>query len=198
MIVAFILVFISAYLFGLWFPTVFTDADKLDWLFYAFVFLLGMDMAISRPRGKPDFHTVKYSIITILASILGSGAAGLLCAVIFKIDMMFALGVTFGFGWFNVSSVTAHHFAGPQATIYAFVVHIMRLIIGFVFMVYLPRQGMKSASISAVGVNSKKWYYKIMSRILKEKYAQVLEIHGQALMIIAILATPLFFMLAGQ
>lgn len=96
------------------------------------LFFVGIDLGNNTEIFK-NLKTVGFKMLVVpFATILGSLVGGVICSIIFKIDIFGALAVAAGMSWYTLSAIVITPVSSELATL-AFLTNVFREVLAFVF-----------------------------------------------------------------
>lgn len=155
------------------------------------LFFVGIDLGNNKELFK-NLKTVGLKVLIIpAATILGSLVGGIICSIIFKVDIFGSLAIAAGMSWYTLSAIIITPISAELGTI-AFLTNVFREIIAFVFIPIIAKRIGFLETIAAGAAISMDTGLPIITKNTSQEVALISFISGVIISLSVTILVPIF------
>lgn len=168
--------------------------DHSDFVLYALMFFVGISVGMSKGLiGKIREYGVRLLIVPA-GIIVGSFAAGLVCAPICGLSLGESAAVASGMGWYSLVGVVLADLAGAQVGSIAFLSNLLRELVSFLIIPWIARNLNYPTCLAPAGATSEDTTLPMIIRCTNEETVVLGVING----IVCSAAAPVLVAICSQ
>lgn len=155
------------------------------------LFFVGIDLGSNKELFK-NLKLVGFKVLAVpAATILGSLVGGVLCSLIFKLDIFGSLAIASGMSWYTLSAIIITPISAELGTI-AFLTNVFREIIAFVFIPIIAKRIGYLETIAAGAAISMDTGLPIITKNTSQEVALISFISGVIISLSVTVLVPIF------
>lgn len=155
------------------------------------LFFVGIDLGNNKELFK-NLKTVGFKVLAVpVATIFGSLAGGIVCSLIFKLDIFGSLAIASGMSWYTLSAIIITPISAELGTV-AFLTNVFREIIAFVFIPVIARRIGFLETIAAGAAISMDTGLPIITKNTSQEVALISFISGVIISLSVTVLVPIF------
>lgn len=155
------------------------------------LFFVGIDLGNNKELFK-NLKTVGFKVLAIpAATIIGSLTGGIICSLIFKLDIFGSLAIASGMSWYTLSAIIITPVSAELGAV-AFLTNVFREIITFVFVPVIARRIGYLETIAAGAAISMDTGLPIITKNTSQEVALISFISGVVISLSVTVLVPIF------
>jgi uncharacterized membrane protein YbjE (DUF340 family) len=155
------------------------------------LFFVGIDLGNNKELFK-NLKTVGFKVLIIpAATIIGSLTGGIICSIIFDLDIFGSLAIASGMSWYTLSAIIITPISAELGTI-AFLTNVFREIIAFVFIPIIAKRIGYLETIAAGAAISMDTGLPIITKNTSQEVALISFISGVIISLSVTVLVPIF------
>lgn len=155
------------------------------------LFFVGIDLGNNKELFK-NLKTVGFKVLAIpVATIIGSLTGGIICSLIFKLDVFGSLAIASGMSWYTLSAIIITPVSAELGAV-AFLTNVFREIFAFVFIPVIARRLGFLETIAAGAAISMDTGLPIITKNTSQEVALISFISGVIISLAVTVLVPIF------
>lgn len=155
------------------------------------LFFVGIDLGNNKELFK-NLKTVGFKVLAIpAATIIGSLTGGIICSLIFKLDVFGSLAIASGMSWYTLSAIIITPVSAELGAV-AFLTNVFREIFAFVFIPVIARRLGFLETIAAGAAISMDTGLPIITKNTSQEVALISFISGVIISLAVTVLVPIF------